>query len=316
MGRLENGKWTASAVAPTDEQGKFNREESSFRSMISDTHEVFKPEKDRYHLYVSYACPWAHRALIYRQLKKLNDVVSVSSVHPEMLENGWEFRTDFPGATGDPIEGKDYLYEIYQLAEPTANGKVTVPVLWDKKTKSIVNNESSEIIRIFNSSFNSLTGDKADFYPEEYRSQIDEINDFIYENINDGVYKTGFAKSQKAYEEAVKSLYLALDKLEDEFLSSSPFLLSSQPLECDWRLFTTLVRFDLVYYFHFKCNLKRIVDYPRLNRYMNSLLHWPGVRETIYLDHIKHHYFYSHTDINPTRIVPLGPPVQSILDLR
>ncbi len=315
MGRLENGIWTQSAVAPTDEQGKFNREESAFRSTISNDHDVYKPEKGRYHLYVSYACPWAHRALIYRQLKGLNDIISVSVVHPEMLENGWEFRTDFKGATGDLAEGKNYLYEVYQLANPKVNGKATVPILWDRKTKSIVNNESSEIIRIFNSAFNKLTGNEADFYPQSYQSRIDEMNEFIYGHINNGVYKAGFATTQSAYDEAVKNVFKALERIENEYLSSSTYLLSSEPLECDWRLFTTLVRFDLVYYFHFKCNLKRVMDYPRLNRYLNSLIHWPGVRETIHLDHIKHHYFYSHTDINPTRIVPIGPPIHSILNL-
>ncbi len=308
MGYLKNGHWTQRSVATTNESGAFEREESTFRDTISDDHPRFKPEKNRYHLYVSYACPWAHRTLIYRALKGLTETIDVSVVHPEMLEHGWTFGQSFKGTTGDKCEGTSFLYEIYQISKPEVTCKVTVPVLWDKKNRQIVNNESSEIIRIFNSGFNKLTGNTLDLYPFHLRSEIDRYNELVYQDVNNGVYRTGFAKTQKAYDEAVSSLFEKLDLLEVE-LASKDFLTGPEPLECDWRLFTTLVRFDLVYHYHFKCNVRKIAEYPNLSRYLSRLVNWPMVKDTVHFDHIKRHYYFSHEEINPFRIVPSGPRI-------
>lgn len=310
MGLLVEGKWVDQWYDTKSNKGKYKRQDSLFRETISEEPGAkFVPESGRYHLYVSLACPWAHRALIFRKLKGLESHIDVSVVEPDMLTNGWEFG-DYPAATGDKLYGVDYMHQIYTKAQPDATTRVTVPVLWDKKTQSIVNNESSEIIRIFNAQFNGLTGNELDFYPEDKRAAIDEINDFVYHNINNGVYKAGFATTQEAYEEAVYALFDALDKV-DEILSINRYLTGDSITEADWRLFTTLVRFDAVYVGHFKCNLKRIADYPNLSGYLRELYHYPGIAETVNLDHIKRHYYFSHTMINPTQVVPSGP----LLDL-
>lgn len=306
MGRLVDGKWVKSSVITSDKKGAYDRVPRSFRQTISKDHEVFTPESGRYHLYVSYACPWAHRTLIYRKLKGLEDHISVSVVSPDMLDMGWSFETEILGATGDELYGFSYLQEVYTKADPKVNTTVTVPILWDKKTQTIVNNESSEIIRIFNYEFNELTGNQDDFYPESLRQEIDELNDFIYPNINNGVYRTGFAKTQEAYEDAVLKLFNALDKVEER-LEGKRFLLGDTLTEADLRLVPTLLRFDSVYVTHFKCNLRRIKDYKNLSRYLKDLYSNDAIKETTNIEHIKRHYYYSHDDINPYRIVALGP---------
>ena len=299
------------------ENGEYVRKDSQFRNWITPDGEPgisgiggFAAEKDRYHLYVSYACPWAHRTLIFRKLKKLEDIISISVVHPFMDNNGWDFKDDYPAATGDMLYSLNRMYEIYTKAQPDYSGIVTVPVLWDKKQETIVNNESSEIIRILNNAFNHLIDDEEarelDFYPEDKQSEIDKINSLIYNNINNGVYRTGFATTQKSYEKAYTQLFDALDKVED-ILSEKRYLTGTEITESDWRLFVTLIRFDPVYVGHFKCNKKRIFDYPSLYNFMLELYQWPGIADTTFMDHIKHHYYYSHDMINPTRIVPLGP---------
>ena len=288
------------------EDGEYVRKDSQFRNMIKPV----DAEKGRYHLYVSYACPWAHRTLIFRKLKKLEDIISVSVVHPFMDNQGWDFKDDYPSATGDTLYNFMRMHEIYTKAQPDYSGIVTVPVLWDKKEETIVNNESSEIIRILNSAFNHLIDDEAtralDFYPEEKRSDIDVINSKVYESINNGVYQTGFATTQKSYEKAYNRLFNALDEMEN-ILSKQRYLTGDQITEADWRLFVTLIRFDAVYVGHFKCNKKRIYDYPNLYNFMLELYQWQGVADTTNFDHIKYHYYYSHDMINPTQIVPLGP---------
>ena len=266
---------------------------------------VFPAEAGRYHLYVSLACPWAHRTLIFRKLKKLEDVISVSVVEPVLSKLGWEFGTG-PGATLDTVNGKSTLAEIYLLTNPRYTGRVTVPVLWDKKRRTIVNNESSEIIRMLNSAFDAFTDVRTDYYPLELRAEIDRINDIVYANVNNGVYRAGFATTQAAYEEAARALFATLDQLEER-LSRQRYLVGRQITEADWRLFTTLVRFDAVYYSHFKCNLRRIADYPNLWNYLRDLYQVPGIADTVSLDHIKRHYYGSHRNINPTGIVPIGP---------
>ena len=305
MGQLINGQWTKSSVITSDKSGAFVRKESHFRHWISQT-ENFKPESSRYHLYVSYACPWAHRVLIMRELKELNKHISVDVVHPDMMENGWSFDSNFENATGDTLYKKKYLYEIYQLCSDNVSTKVTVPILWDKNTQQIVNNESSEILRIFNSSFNHITQNDLDFYPSDLQDEIDEINDEIYININNGVYKTGFAKTQSAYDEAVKNLFNSLDKIEEK-LNNNNYLVGNQLTEADIRLVTTLLRFDNVYHYHFKCNLKKIADYKNLSKYLNQFRNLDCIKKTTFDDHIKRHYFFSHESINPTRIIPIGP---------
>lgn len=307
MGLLVEGEWRDNWYDTSNTDGAFKRESSLYRNKISkEKNAPFPAEKDRYHLYVSLACPWAHRTLIFRKLKKLEDYIGVSVVHPHMLENGWEFKQGFPGATGDELYGLKYLYELYHKADNGYTGRVTVPVLWDKKKKTIVSNESAEIIRQFNTSFNELTGDNQDFYPEALAKEIDSFNDKIYHTVNNGVYKCGFATKQHAYEEAYKDLFATLDEL-DHHLSKNEFLVGNQITEADWRLFTTLIRFDAVYYSHFKTNQQRINDYQYLNPYLIKLYNHPGVKETVNFDHIKQHYYFSHKTINPTQIVPLGP---------
>lgn len=306
MGLLVNGQWVDQWYDTKITKGEFVRKESSFRHWIkADGSTPFRPEAGRYHLYVSLACPWAHRTLIFRKLKNLEDVISLSVVDPIMLENGWEFH-DTPGSIPDSLNNAAYLHQVYTKADSEYTGRVTVPVLWDKKTATIVSNESSEIIRMFNSEFNDLTGNQDDYYPESLRELIDQTNDYVYGNINNGVYKCGFATTQGAYAEAFENLFLALEELEQRLMKSS-YLLGDQITEADWRLFTTLVRFDAVYVGHFKCNKKRIADYPALTRYVKDLYNQSGIKETVDMDHIKRHYYVSHTTINPTGVVPVGP---------
>ena len=300
------------------EKGKFVRTESSFRNWVTKDgsagpsgDEGFSAEPGRYHLYVSYACPWAHRALIFRALKGLEDVISVSVVHPLMPAESWVFG-EYPGATEDHINHAHYLYENYLKADADFDGLVTVPLLWDKKQETIVNNESSEIIRMFNSAFDDYAESDLDFYPESLRKQIDAINDIVYHNINNGVYRAGFATTQSAYDEAFVQLFNAMDELE-ELLSKQRYLAGKQITEADWRLFTTLVRFDAVYYNHFKTNKKRLMDYPNLWGYTRELYQVPGIAETVNMDHIKYHYFGSHHSINPTGIVPNGPEIDFMM---
>ena len=300
------------------EKGKFVRTESSFRNWVTRNGsagpsggEGFVAEPGRYHLYVSYACPWAHRALIFRTLKGLQDVISVSVVHPLMPSESWVFG-EYPGATEDHINHAHYLYENYLKADPEFDGLVTVPLLWDKKLETIVNNESSEIIRMFNSAFDDYTVSELDLYPEPLREEIDAINETVYHNINNGVYRAGFATTQSAYDEAFDQLFDTMDELE-VLLSRQRYLVGDQITEADWRLFTTLVRFDAVYYNHFKTNKKRLIDYPNLWAYTRELYQVPGVAETVNMDHIKYHYFGSHKSINPTGIVPKGPDIDFTL---
>ncbi len=306
MGLLVNGKWHTDWYDTKSNKGKFVREESNFHNTISPSnmHSKHPVETNRYHLYVSYACPWAHRALIFRKLKQLDDIISVSVVKPEMLENGWEL-----GQNETLYPNLKYLYEVYLKVDPRYTGRVTVPILWDKKTNTIVNNESAEIIRIFNSAFNKITGNNLDFYPQDLRQEIDKINHYVYHNINNGVYKTGFATTQSAYNEAFKNLFSALDKIE-QCLSQQPYLCGETITEADWRLFTTLIRFDSVYHGHFKCNLKMIEQYHYLPKYLRRLYQHPGIAETVHFDHIKTHYYFSHKHINPTQIVPVGPCIE------
>ncbi len=308
MGRLVDGKWEARRERVTT-GGRFLRPDTQFRNWVTadgspgPTGEGgFKAEPGRYHLCVSLACPWAHRTLIFRKIKKLTDSITVSVVDPHMLANGWEFNETWP----DHLYGKDYLYEIYVMADPKHTGRATVPVLWDKQRKTIVSNESAEIIRMLNSAFDAFGDASLDFYPEALRLEIDAINAVVYENINNGVYKAGFATSQEAYEEGFRALFNTLDEL-DARLDGQRFLIGDPLTEADWRLFTTLIRFDAIYHGHFKCNRRRISDYPNLSGYLRDLYQMPGVKETVDIEHAKQHYYYSHDRINPTRIVPLGP---------
>nr|WP_250810812.1 glutathione S-transferase family protein [Neorhizobium tomejilense] len=314
MGMLVDGKWHDVWYDTKENKGHFKRAESQFRNWVTadgsagpSGRQGFKAGAGRYHLYVSYACPWAHRTLIFRKLKKLEDLVSVSVVDYLMLENGWEFRKR-DGSTGDELFGSDYLYQVYLKADPNYSGRVTVPVLWDKLENTIVSNESSEIIRMFNSAFDGLTGSTADFYPQALRGEIDDLNALVYDTVNNGVYKAGFATAQDAYEAAVTRLFETLDILEQR-LSGSRYMFGDTTTEADWRLFTTLLRFDPVYVGHFKCNIRRIADYPNLSGYLADLYQHPGIAETCNLFHIKHHYYGSHKTINPTGIVPVGPIV-------
>ena len=314
MGLLIDGQWRDHWYDTKSTGGRFVRSTSQFRNFITPDglpgpsgDGGFKAEADRYHLYVSLACPWAHRTLIFRKLKDLEKMIDVSVVHPDMLTSGWAFG-DYPGTIADPIGDFRYMHQVYTAADQNYTGRVTVPVLWDKQTKTIVNNESAEIIRMFNSAFDHLTGNGLDFYPEDLREEIDEVNTFVYHNINNGVYKTGFATTQEAYEEAFHALFDALDVLEKR-LSKRRYLAGDRVTEADWRLFGTLVRFDPVYVGHFKCNLRRIADYSQLSNYLRDLYQTPGVAETVNMDHIKRHYYYSHRVINPTRVVPVGPDI-------
>ena len=312
MGLLIDGNWSTAWYDTAKTDGRFVRETASFRNWITPdgtagpTGEAgFAAESGRYHLYVSHACPWAHRTIIFRHVKQLASHISVSVVHPLMLENGWSFDRD-AHATGDHLFGKNFLHEVYTYGHPKASGRVTVPVLWDKQTQKIVSNESSEIIRMFNSAFNEITGNHDDYWPAALRHDIEHVNQDIYDNINNGVYKAGFATSPAAYEDAVAALFASLDRMEAR-LQRQRYLLGAQITEADWRFFTTLVRFDPVYVGHFKCNIRRIADYPSLRGYLCDLYQVPGIAETVVMDHIKQHYYQSHRQINPTGIVPTGP---------
>jgi putative glutathione S-transferase len=312
MGLLVNGAWQED-ISRTKE-GRFIRPASAFRDFVTRDGSPgpsgqggFAAEPGRYHLYVSLACPWAHRTLIFRALKKLEPVISVSITEPLYGKTGWEFGTA-RGGTTDAVNGKSTLVEIYLIANPHYTGRVSVPVLWDKKQRTIVNNESSEIIRMLNSAFDALTDVSADYYPAALRGEIDAVNELIYPNINNGVYRAGFATTQEAYEEAAYGIFETLDKIEKR-LSQQRYLVAGQITEADWRLFTTLVRFDAVYYSHFKCNLRRIADYPNLWNYTRDLYQVSGIAETVSIDHIKRHYYGSQRQVNPTGIVPIGPVI-------
>ncbi|EHW0694571.1 glutathione S-transferase family protein [Vibrio parahaemolyticus] len=301
MGMLVEGVWHDVWYDTKANGGKFVREDAGFRDWIkNDSEAVFQPESGRYHLYVSLACPWAHRTLIFRKLKGLEPHIDVTVVCPDMLSQGWQM------GLPEPLFGHTRMHQIYTQAKPDYTGRVTVPVLWDKKTNTIVSNESSEIIRMFNSAFNDLTGNHDDYYPEPLRGVIDEWNDYIYPNVNNGVYRCGFATSQEAYEEAFESLFSALDKI-DAHLATHRYLAGNKITEADWRLFTTLVRFDAVYVGHFKCNKQRIADYVNIQGYLKELYQIDGIADTTDFYHIKRHYYFSHTGINPTQVVPKGP---------
>lgn len=313
MGQLVNGTWQKGWYDTSKSGGKFQRTDAAFRNWITADGAPgptgtggFAAESGRYHLYVSFACPWAHRALIFRKLKGLEDHITISAVHPDMLEDGWTFEVDDKGATGDTLYGLPFARDIYTKAVPDVSGRVTVPILWDKHRETIVSNESSEIIRMFNAAFNGITGNTDDYWPDYMRDDIEEVNARIYDTVNNGVYKSGFATTQAAYDEAVTALFDTLDWIEDR-LSSKRYLMGDRITEADWRLFTTLIRFDPVYHGHFKCNRRRIVDYPNLWAYTRELYQWPGVAKTVNFDHIVRHYHYSHETVNPHRIVPIGP---------
>jgi putative glutathione S-transferase len=315
MGQLIEGRWDPAWYDTKSSGGAFRRSTAGFRNWVTADGRPgpsgeggFAAESGRYHLYVSYACPWAHRALIFRALKGLEAHVGVSVVHPDMLDDGWTFATDFAGTTGDRLHGLPFLRDLYVRARPDVSGRVTVPVLWDKARDTIVSNESSEIIRMFNSAFDGLTGNTLDFWPESLRDGIEAMNGPIYDEVNNGVYKAGFATTQAAYDAAVYPLFDRLDWLESH-LGTHRWLMGEALTEADWRLFTTLVRFDSVYHLHFKCNRRRIVDYPNLWAYTRSLHQWPGVSETVRMDHIVRHYHYSHGSINPHRILPINPQI-------
>ena len=303
MGLLVNGQWQ-DAWYPTEKTGgRFVRQESSFRNWVTaDGSSGYRAEAGRYHLYVSLACPWAHRTLIFRKLKGLEDSISLSILDPYMGPQGWAF-SDYPGCIADTVNGCDYLHQLYTKVQADYTGRVTVPVLFDKHSQTIVNNESSEIIRMLNDAFG---GAGPDFFPAELEAEMNAVNAEVYAGVNNGVYKVGFATRQAAYEDAFDALFAALDKLEER-LSRQRYLLGGRLTAADWRLFTTLARFDAVYYGHFKCNLRRLVDYPNLWDYLRELHQIPGVAETVNMDHIKTHYYRSHTTINPTGIVPKGP---------
>ncbi len=306
MGLLVDGEWKDRWYDTESTGGRFERQQSAFRDRVTaDGSSGFPAQSGRYHLYVSYACPWAHRTLIVRALEGLEAHVSVSVTNPLMLEHGWTF-DDFPGVVPDEVNGADYLYQVYRAAKPDYTGRVTTPALWDRERGTIVNNESSEIIRMLDSAFDGIKGPGPDLYPEDLRDEIDEVNAFVYPRINNGVYKAGFATTQEAYEEAVVPLFEALDELEAR-LGSRPFLVGDVVTEADVRLFTTLLRFDPVYHGHFKCNVRRVVDYPNLWDHTRAVYQAPGVAATVRMDHIKQHYYGSHRTINPTGVIPVGP---------
>jgi len=313
MGLLVDGVWHDQWYDTKASGGAFVRSTAKFRNWITADSSAgptgeggFPAELGRYHLYVSHACPWAHRALIFRALKGLNDHITVSVVHPDMLSDGWTFETDEHGATGDTLYGLPFARDIYIKADSTISGRVTVPILWDKQRDTIVSNESSEIIRMFNSAFDALTGNTDDYWPVEMRERIEEVNARIYDTINNGVYKSGFATTQVAYDAAVGPLFDSLEWVEQR-LSKNRYLMGDTLTEADWRLFTTLVRFDSVYHLHFKCNRKRIVDYPNIWAYTRELYQVSGIAETVNFEHIVRHYHYSHETINPNRIIPTNP---------
>jgi putative glutathione S-transferase len=312
MKLLVDGVWQEDVSRTKD--GRYNRPATRFHNWVTPDGKPgptgeggFAAEAGRYHLYVALACPWAHRTLIFRKLKALENVISISVVSPDMLQDGWTFNKD-EGSTGDTVNGKSKLSEVYLLTDAQFTGRVTVPVLWDKQRKTIVNNESSEIIRMLNSAFNTLTDVRTDYYPERLRPEIDRINELVYPNINNGVYRAGFATTQAAYEEAFRNLFDTLEEIE-QILSRQRYVAGDTLTEADWRLFPTLIRFDAVYYGHFKCNWRRISDYPNLSNYVRELYQVPGVAETVNLQQIKRHYYVSHRNLNPTGIVPVGPQV-------
>ncbi|NQW08493.1 MAG: glutathione S-transferase family protein [Alphaproteobacteria bacterium] len=305
MGQLIDGAWHAGDARAKSADGHFRRKDSAFRDWIEDRPDArFRPEPGRYHLYVSLACPWAHRTLIFRALKGLEAMIGVTVVHPVMLDQGWSFEAAF----ADPLFGADHLHQIYTRADPSYTGRVSVPVLWDTAEATIVCNESSEIIRMFNGAFDGAGATPGDYYPVELRDRIDAINTRVYETVNNGVYRCGFATTQAAYEDAFDALFGTLDWLED-ILSRTPYLLGDRVTEADWRLFPTLARFDAVYHGHFKCNRHRLIDFPNLWAYTRALYQWPGVADTVDFTHIKQHYYASHRSVNPTGIVPKGPVV-------
>lgn len=313
MGQLVEGVWKDEWYDTEASGGEFVRDTAKHRNWVTADGGPgptgaggFRAESGRYHLYVSYACPWAHRALIFRALKGLADHIDVSVVHPDMLWNGWEFRTDFDGATGDRLFAEPYLYKLYLRADSRASGRVTVPVLWDRAGDRIVSNESADIIRMFNSAFDAITGNTDDYWPEDLRDRIAAVNDRIYHTVNNGVYKAGFANTQDAYDKAVHPLFDSLDWIEG-ILAENRYLTGDRLTEADWRLFTTVVRFDAVYHTHFKCNRRRIVDYPNLWGWARELYQRPGVAETVRPDHYTRHYYFSHDMVNPHRIIPIGP---------
>ncbi|RYG12489.1 MAG: glutathione S-transferase family protein [Burkholderiales bacterium] len=312
MGQLIDGVWTTQWYDTKSTGGHFKRSQAAFRNWITADGSPgpsgvggYKAEADRYHLYISYACPWACRALAFRKLKGLEAIIPYSVVSAKMAdETGWTFT--LPDSTGDAVLGKEHLWQLYTEAVPGHSGRVTVPVLWDKQTGSIVSNESAEIIRMMNSAFDGLTGNTDDYYPEALRERIDAVNARVYDEINNGVYKAGFATEQDAYEEEVAKLFEALDWVEG-LLGENAYLVGDTMTEADWRLFTTLVRFDAVYFGHFKCNIRPLSAYENISHYVRGLYHYPGIKETVRFDHIKTHYYWSHVRINPTRIVPAGP---------
>tara|TARA_R110001583_G_scaffold10698_8_gene49189 strand:+ start:19981 stop:20949 length:969 start_codon:yes stop_codon:yes gene_type:complete len=314
MGLLVNGLWQDKWYDTKENKGAFKREEAQLRNWLTADGSAgptgvagFKAEKDRYHLYVSLACPWAHRTLIFRELKGLQDYISVSVVSTDMSEFGWTFDKQ-TGSTGDHLFSVGCLHQIYTKNKVDYTGRVTVPVLWDKKLQRIVSNESSEIIRMFNHAFNGLTGNQLDFYPQAQQSIIDEINEWVYSDINNGVYRCGFATTQEAYEQAFNKLFKALDKVE-AILDKQAYLAGEQVSEADWRLFTTLIRFDSVYHGHFKCNRQQIEGYPNISQYLRQLFQVQGIKDTVDQSHIKRHYYFSHIMINPTQVIPLGPNI-------
>ncbi len=315
MGLLIDGQWHDRWYDTESSGGKFERSEASFRNWITADGSAgpsgeggFPAESGRYHLYVSHACPWAHRTLIFRALKGLEPHIGISVVHPDMLSEGWELRDDWPGATGDRLHGLHYLRDVYLRARPDMTGRVTVPLLWDAQRDTIVSNESAEIIRMFNSAFDGITGDRQDFYPAPLRQEIDAVNARVYPGLNNGVYRAGFATTQDAYDEAVAEVFETLDWMEQR-LSRQRYLAGESITEADWRALTTLLRFDPVYHGHFKCNRQRIVDYPSIFAYARELYQVPGVAQTVHADHFVRHYHYSHESINPHRIVPIGPRI-------
>ncbi len=312
MGQLQDGVWTNEWYDTKTSGGHFKRSTASYRNWITADGSAgpsgrggFKAESGRYHLYVSYACPWAHRTLIFRKLKELETHITVDVVDPDMFDDGWTFADDFPGATGDRLFGLPFARDIYLRADPNTSGRVTVPILWDRQDNTIVSNESSEIIRMFNSAFDRITGNGLNFWPAHLRDAMDPVNDRIYNTINNGVYKSGFATTQQAYDEAVTAFFETMDWLEAR-LAGSRYLMGDTITEADWRLLPTLLRFDPVYVGHFKCNRNRLVEFPNLWAYTRELYQWPGVAETVHFDHITRHYHVSHESINPHRIEPIG----------
>ena len=315
MGRLIDGEWHDEWYDTAKTGGAFKRTEATFRNWVTadgapgpSGEGGFAAESGRYHLYVSYACPWAHRTLIFRAIKGLEPHVGISVVHPDMLSDGWTFDTGFDGATGDRLHGARFAREVYLRAEPAMTGRVTVPILWDTQRDTIVSNESSEIIRMFNSAFDGITGDRQDFYPAALRPEIDAVNDRVYATLNNGVYRAGFATSQEAYDDAVAEVFETLDWMEER-LARSRYLVGDTITEADWRALPTLLRFDPVYHGHFKCNRNRLVDFANVFAYARDLYQVPGVAATVHPDHYIRHYHYSHDSINPHRIIPIGPVI-------